>query len=215
MAEQAHWIEKDAFFSRLRTLLQARSPHRLERRGFTQAAVLLVLWRVQGLPHLLFIRRSERVRHHKGEISFPGGTWEPRDHDLYETAIRETHEEVGLSPEWLTPLGRLDDAFSFSRYAIAPYAAALPCPKPLRPNDEVAETLPLPLHDFALDRFTVAFRDLDGEPVPIYTYETHGRIIWGATARILRGFLQILQSDPDLGQIMADLGCQERAPVRR
>ncbi len=212
MTKPVDWIKEDPFFSRLRTVLQHRTPRRLELPGFTQAAVLLALWHVEGIPHVLFIRRSDRVRHHKGEISFPGGTREHSDQDLYQTAVREAHEEVGLSPEWLTPLGRLDDAFSFSRYAIAPFAAALQTPKPFLPNDEVAELLPLPLHRFRLDRFTVAFRDLEGEPVPVFTYEIQGRIIWGATARVLRGFLEILRADASLHQLLEDLEGQ-REPM--
>ena len=215
MSEQLDWIEKDPFFSRLRTVLQQRPPRRLELRGFTQAAVLLALWRLDGAPHVLFIRRSDRVRHHKGEISFPGGVREPRDQDLYRTAVREAHEEVGLSPDGVTPLGRLDDAFSFSRYAIAPFAAALPAPRPFRPNSEVAELLPLPLAGFVPDQCTVTHRELEGEPVAVYTYEIHGRIIWGATARVLKGFLDILHADPDLRRFVGDLEGQGEAPVRR
>jgi len=187
------WIRSDPFFSRLMVAIRKNRPQRLYLPGFRQAAVLLFLWKQDGAPHLLFIRRSQNVRHHKGEISFPGGVWEPGDLDLCATALREAQEEVGLSSEVLTVVGRLDDAFSFSRYSIAPFVAVAPSEQPMRPNTEVAEIVALPFSSLLKpDRFSVASRLLDGVPVPVYTYEIGGLVIWGATARILKGFLELL-----------------------
>ncbi len=186
-------MHEDPFFSQLTQLLKGHRPLLLELPGFKQAAVLLLFWRQDGAPHLLFIRRSQSVRHHKGEISFPGGVWEPGDLDLCATAVREAQEEVGLSPQVISVLGRLDDAFSLTRYAIAPFVAVAPSPQPLRPNEEVAEIVALPLASLLNpDRFSVDSRVLDGQTVPIYTYEVQGLVIWGATARILKGFLELI-----------------------
>jgi 8-oxo-dGTP pyrophosphatase MutT (NUDIX family) len=171
--------------------------------GFVPAAVLLILWPQAQGAHLLFIRRSRHVRHHKGEISFPGGRWEPPDADLSETALREAREEVGVCPEELTVVGRLDDAFSFSRFAIAPFVAIAPRPPRLRPNGEVAELLPLPLKRLDPQAFSAEHRLLDGAPVTVYSCQVDGRIIWGATARILKGFLEILHKDPEARAALA------------
>lgn len=199
------WIEQDPFLFAVARRLRSYQPRRLSLPGFIQAAVLLLVWRQQHVPHLLFIRRSDRVRQHKGEISFPGGTWEPRDKDLSHTAIRETHEELGIPPHELSLIGRLDDAFSFTRYAIAPYVAAIRTPHPLRPSEEVAEPIPMPVSRFFKpDRFSVTDRNLDDKRVPTYTYELDGRVIWGATARILKGFLDLLQEDEALLKALHD-----------
>ncbi len=187
------WIDDDPFFSRLTEVVKGHKPLLLELPGFKQAAVLLLFWRQDGAPHLLFIRRSQSVRHHKGEISFPGGVREPGDLDLCATAIREAQEEVGVSPRTISVLGRLDDSFSFSRYAIAPFVAVAPSPQPLSPNQEVAEILAVPLPSLLNpDRFSVDSRVLDGKTVPVYTYEIQDLVIWGATARIVKGFLDLL-----------------------
>ncbi|MGQ9655826.1 MAG: NUDIX hydrolase [Thermodesulfobacteriota bacterium] len=189
----SNWIDHDPFFSRLTEVVKGHKPVLLELPGFKKAAVLILVWRQDGAPHLIFIRRSQSVRHHKGEISFPGGVWEPGDVDLCATAIREAQEEVGICPQTISVLGRLDDSFSFSRYAIAPFVAVAPSPQPLSPNREVAEILAIPLPLLlSPDRFSVDSKLLDGEAVPVYTYEIQGLVIWGATARIVKGFLELL-----------------------
>lgn len=199
------WINQDPFFSLLHHLLQRHHPRRLKRDGFKPAAVTLLLWRMKGQPHLLFIRRSDRVRYHKGEISFPGGHKNPQDKDLSQTACRETWEEVGVPQERMVILGRLDDAFTLSRYLVSPYVAAIPAPHPFQASAEVAELIPLPLSQlFHPNRFSLTFRTLGQQLVPVYTYEFDHRVIWGATARILKNFLCLLNENPDLHRLIGN-----------
>jgi 8-oxo-dGTP pyrophosphatase MutT (NUDIX family) len=188
----------DPFFARLRIVLERRRPLRTNLPGFTLAAVLLPLWSQDDGPTLLFIRRSVHVRHHKGEISFPGGRWDPGDADLARTAVREAQEEVGIPPHAVTLLGELDGAFSFSRFAISPFVAVLASPPTLRPNAEVAQLLPMPVRGFRLERFAAESRELDGNQITTFRYQVSGGEIWGATARILKGFLEIVRDDPQL-----------------
>jgi len=191
------WIQKDLFFSRLEGLLHRRRPRILHRPGWRRAAVLLALWNHGPHLQLLFIRRSHRVRHHKGEISFPGGVWESQDGDLLQTALREAEEEVGILPQEAIPLGRLDDALTLSsHYLVAPFVAALPSTPTFRANREVAELLPLPLHRLLKpDRFEARQEEIDGLLIPVYTYEVEGLRIWGATARILKDLLDRIRED--------------------
>ena len=100
-----------------------------------QAAVLLPLFRNATDYHLLFTKRTETVRQHKGQVSFPGGSFEPADGDLQTTALRESYEEVGIQPEHVTILGRLDDLATFSTsFTISPFVGLIPYPYPFRPN---------------------------------------------------------------------------------
>jgi 8-oxo-dGTP pyrophosphatase MutT (NUDIX family) len=199
-APEPDWVRRDPLFHSLRKRLSQRPPHRRAMPDFVQAAVLLTLWRQQDLPQLLFIQRSREVRHHAGEISFPGGAVETTDRDLLQTAMRETHEEVGIPPKHLFLLGPLDQTFSFSRYAVFPFLGALPTAPELKLNSkEVAEAIVLPLGRLLNpDRAWTTARTLDGQEVTVYYYEVEGRVIWGATARILKNLLDLIRSNPSL-----------------
>lgn len=198
MSPSPGWVRGDPFFDRLERLLHRCDPVIIHRPQWRRAAVLLAMWNEESRPRILFIRRSHRVRHHKGEISFPGGVWESRDGDLLQTALREAHEEVGILPAEAVPLGRLDDAMTLtSRYVVAPFVAALPSPPALRANREVAEILPVPLHRFLTpDRFEARQQEIDGLALPVYAYEVEGLRIWGATARILQDLMSRIRKDP-------------------
>jgi 8-oxo-dGTP pyrophosphatase MutT (NUDIX family) len=198
MANSKNDLPCDPFFLRLRALLRERDPRLLALPGFKLSAVLLLLWMADDEPLILLTRRSDRVTHHPLEISFPGGRWDPRDGDLAQTALREVHEEVGIPPEEPTLLGRLDDSFSFSGYAIAPYVASVPASPSFHANEEVAELLPTRLARFHPDRFSMEEKPFHGQRVPVYTCEVDGRVIWGATARILKGFVDMISTDPNL-----------------
>ena len=94
-----------------------------------QAAVLLPLLKGASDYHLVLTKRTETLRHHKGQVSFPGGTFEPADRDLLTTALRESYEEVGIHPKDVRVLGRLDDLATFSTsFLIAPFVGVIPHP---------------------------------------------------------------------------------------
>lgn len=167
-------------------------PHR------TAAAVLLLLFERGGEPWIVFTRRTDSVRHHKGEISFPGGSRDPEDPDLRATAVRETVEELGIDPAQVTILGELDDIPTFSTgYVVSPYVGVIPEPHAWRPREiEVAEVIELPLAELArIGRFEIFERG--GITFPTHLFRVGGHTIWGATAWILRQFLDIV--GPALG----------------
>jgi 8-oxo-dGTP pyrophosphatase MutT (NUDIX family) len=160
-----------------------------------RAAVLVPLFKKGGRPYVLLTKRTERVKHHKGQISFPGGVVDEGDEDMEATALRETFEEIGLPRENTEILGTLDDAFTVtSGYLITPVVAEIPHPYPFSINEEeIEELIEIPLDAF-LDqaRWTTEMRSNGPKRVLSYNFEYEGRIIWGATARIMRQFLDAL-----------------------
>lgn len=161
------------------------------------AAVLVLLEPLESGPHVIFTRRTDRVAHHKGQISFPGGTMDPGDPDLRWTALRETHEEIGVRPEDVEILGRLDDMLTITNFRVTPFVGLLtgPVPYPFRPaEDEVAEILEVPLAHL-LDPGCLEPEERvlpDGRSVSMHAYRFGDHLIWGATARMLRCFLDLL-----------------------
>lgn len=156
------------------------------------SAVLLPLFELDNEPHLLFTRRTEDVRHHQGEISFPGGAWEEGDASLELTALREAEEEVGLKVGDVALLGRLDDFISIHGYHVVPYVGYFQAPYPYRADPrETAELIEVPLGRL---RDPAIFRVEDwthkGRKIPVCFYTIDEHEIWGLTADILRQFLK-------------------------
>jgi 8-oxo-dGTP pyrophosphatase MutT (NUDIX family) len=156
------------------------------------AAVLILLFERSGETRTLLTRRSEHVSGHRGEISLPGGAPEPGDESLFATALRETWEEVGVEPAWVTPVGALDPVLTVvSNFAITPFVARLSRPVFAPNGREVAELIELPLAHLAIpDAWREEIWEHDGLPRSIHFCQYGPHIIWGATARILRQFLQ-------------------------
>jgi 8-oxo-dGTP pyrophosphatase MutT (NUDIX family) len=181
----------------LRFILTRRTPLILPRDASRrQAAVLLPLFKHATEYHVVFTKRTETLTHHKGQVSFPGGSFEPADGDLLTTALRESYEEVGIHPEHVSILGRLDDLSTFSTsYTISPFVGLIPYPYPFRPNPiEVAIVFDVAvsvLADPTVGRSYRRARD-DGATIEDYEFHVNGQVIWGATARIIRHFLSIV-----------------------
>ncbi len=172
--------------------LAAYEPELLPRQDLRCAAVLLPLFRKQGRDYLIFTLRTHRVRHHRGEISFPGGGCEPADADLLDTALRETQEELGIDPESVRVLGRLDDFSSIHGYHVTPFVGVIPWPCDLRPDPgEIAELIELPL-DRLREPSIFSTEDWThrGRTHPVHFFRIDGYEIWGLTAAMLRQFFQ-------------------------
>jgi len=180
-----------------RELLARRIP-RVEAREAAgrPSAVLLLLYEQGGEDHVLFQVRTSHVLHHKGEISLPGGARDPEDESLLATALRETHEEIGVQPGHVEVFGGLDELTTRSGYTITPYVGAIvdpgPYPFALAPR-EVDQLLTVPLShlsDAANHEWSV--RELDGVSAAERAFLYEGHRIWGATARIVGGYLDLL-----------------------
>ena len=170
--------------------LRGRRPVELDEPG-RRAAVLLVLYDRRERPHLLLTKRTDTVPSHPGQISLPGGVAEPGDGSLERTALRETQEEVGLAPTRMRVVAELDDgATTVSGFIVRPFVAVVQGPVvPTRSDGEVARIMEVPLIDLLR-----ADDALPAHPAPLaLRYPLDGEDVWGATARILRGFCAALR----------------------
>ena len=162
--------------------------------GARPSAVLVTLIDGAFGPEVLLTRRSMQLTNHKGEISFPGGRVD--EGETYEdTAVREAHEEVGLRPEAVDVVGRLDPlATVVSKSYIVPVVARLYEPPELLPcSPEVDRVLWVPLAE--LTRHDTYREERWGTPPldrPIHFFELDDETVWGATAHILRQLLGIV-----------------------
>jgi 8-oxo-dGTP pyrophosphatase MutT (NUDIX family) len=169
-------------------------PGFLPKQPWRQASVLLPL--ITHLePTVLFTKRTEQLHDHAGQVSFPGGGREPQDADPLATALRETHEEIGLKPEQVEVAGFLRGYLTISGYAVTPVVGLVKPGFDLMIDPlEVAEVFEVPLTFLADPRNRqVQTRELGGEQVGFYLYQYLGQTIWGATAAMLVNFLDTLE----------------------
>lgn len=163
------------------------------------AVMLILLDTSEGLS-LVLTQRAAHLLKHPGQISFPGGRAEPEDHDLIETARRETREEVGLNVAREDVLAALPRYATRTGYDVAPFVSLVQPPALWTPQEsEVAE-----IFDVPLERFLVAenwHRDgarFGGGPLRHWwAMDIDGRYLWGATAAMLHGFIERLCADLD------------------
>jgi 8-oxo-dGTP pyrophosphatase MutT (NUDIX family) len=167
--------------------------------GSDDAAVLVPLYDADDDVHIVFIKRPETMRSHRGEIAFPGGKFEgARDADLQATALREAHEEVGLEPGRVEIVARLQGiATVASRFKITPFVGMLVARPDWQPSpSEVVYVLDVPLASLLADGvYREEHWDTWTEDLSVHFYELEHETIWGATARILTGFLAHLTAD--------------------
>ena len=159
-----------------------------------QAAVLApVIERPDG-PSLLFTKRADHLGEHAGQMSFPGGGREPSDEDLAATALREAHEEIDLEPNEVDIVGRLDDIHTVTRYGVRPFVARVPNRKYVPDEREVAEIAVLPIAGLTdPTNYESERRDHPhyGD-IRLHFFRVDGYTVWGATARILVQFLELV-----------------------
>ena len=159
------------------------------------AAVLVPLvQRDQGLTVLL-TQRTAHLANHAGQISFPGGRVEAEDADPVAAALRETEEEIGLHPDEVQILGRLDDFVTTSGFLVVPVVGLVSPPFTLVPDPfEVAEVFEVPLA-FVLDpgnHQRHSRTGKSGEPRYYYAMPFDDHYIWGATASMLVNLYEVL-----------------------
>ncbi len=180
----------------LRELLAQRSKVALNLPDFTPAAVLLLLYPKAGQYHLVLTRRTSLVEHHKGEVSLPGGAWHEDDDSLMAVALRENEEEIGVPQQFVEVVGELDDFPTFTRYVITPFVGVASRPLSFIPSPiEVDKVMEVPLAALLAERaLRERVQERGGIIINDYVFEHEGDLVWGATARILRHFVEVTAS---------------------
>jgi 8-oxo-dGTP pyrophosphatase MutT (NUDIX family) len=167
--------------------------------GARPAAVLMPLYEVDGETIVILIKRPETMSSHQGEIAFPGGKLEDTDADLEAAALREAQEEIGLEPSAVEVVRRLDGIGTYAtRFTITPFVGFLRGRPELDPNPgEVVRVLHVPLSDLLHDdAYRAETWNAEGRPrFDVHFYDLEDETVWGATARILTGFLAHLVAD--------------------
>ncbi len=182
--------------ARLDVALSRRPRKALDRSDLVSAAVLLAITERDG-PNILFTKKSASVPHHKGQFSFPGGVVEQRDGSRVETALREAWEEIRLPAEAVEVLGLLDDTETRATpFVITPVVGLVTGPVAFVPDGrEIERVLEVPLgilRDPAI--FHTEVWERNGEHRPVHFYRVSDEdVIWGATARILKQFLDMVE----------------------
>ena len=184
------------FVDEIREILSRRERKVIDHLPFPRAAVLVPLFQKEGSCHILFTKRTDQVKHHKGEISFPGGMFDEEDVDLRRTALREAFEEMGLKEEDVQILGTLDDIVTTSEFIVTPFVGVFPYPYPFELSPiEIAELIEVPFASLLdPDRFGEKEIIQIGQKRMVQAYQYKHHNIWGATARILRQFLDLITS---------------------
>jgi 8-oxo-dGTP pyrophosphatase MutT (NUDIX family) len=179
--------------SRIQKKLSEIQPRRVVAGYHREAAVLIPIFVKDEEPYFLLTRRTDEVKTHKGQISFPGGMRHGEEH-LARTALRETFEEVGIGENKIELLGRYHDYLSVTSFRVVPFAGYIEPPfQTVAQEGEVAEILQVPFRIFKdPKRLRTEQVDYSGRVLDVHFYRYQSREIWGLTARIIRDFLEEL-----------------------
>jgi 8-oxo-dGTP pyrophosphatase MutT (NUDIX family) len=169
-------------------------------RGEAQASAVLVPLREMengdGVEVILTLRVTHPKDPHSGQVSFPGGRREAGDDDRVHTALREAHEELGIPPERVRVVGRLDEMLTVTGYHVAPIVGTVPRDVELIPSaDEVARVFTVPVDELLREeRWEHRVHSWRGSEVLVWHFPHDGEDVWGATARMLRDMVELLRT---------------------
>lgn len=158
-------------------------------RDLRPAGVLAAFYEDErGGLSLILTQRSSALKHHPGQIAFPGGKVDPQDTDEVAAALREAQEEIGLSPDNVEVIGTLPPHETITAFRVTPVVARVRKPFAWRPElGEVAEVFSVPVeHILDPRKYIVEGRHFRGQHREYFTVPYGPYYIWGATARMLR-----------------------------
>ena len=180
-----------AFFERLRLRLRTVPSKTIEAPSFElrSASVLAPLFWRGGEPWALLTKRPMTLRTHPGQISFPGGGRDERDVTPLHTALRETHEELGISPDDVDVLGMLGAMPTITAYYVTPFVGVVPTGVRVSPNAEVAEVLEAPLWRLRREKRVLFHAERD-----VFVWDDARHVVWGATWRMLDQLVEHIEA---------------------
>lgn len=162
--------------------------------GMRRSAVLVPLLLDPTGVRVVLTRRTEDLSSHAGQISFPGGRIDPSDASAAHAALRETHEELGVDPSTVQIVGRIDEIVILTRHHVTPVVGTLPASTVFHPNPrEVALVLRVPLDELLQEeRWERHAHTWNNSRFHMWELTYEGERIWGATALMLRQFVELL-----------------------
>lgn len=148
----------------------------------------VIVMHEQATDSLILTRRTAHLRDHPGEVCFPGGRWERGDSDLWATALRELHEELGIGADRVRLIKKLEPEQTLHGSIIHPWFATILTLEPYIPNTyEVAEVLMLPMQAVnTISNYEDMVINRAGELVTTCQFTASHYFVWGATARIMK-----------------------------
>lgn len=156
------------------------------------AAVLIALMERDGALSVILTKRAQHLRHHPGQIAFPGGKVEVSDSSPEAASLREAHEEIGLPPESVEVFGKLPEHLTVTGFTVQPILGFVHEPfAPVLDEGEVEEIIFAPLsHLIDPAKYSVQGRQFRGAYRKYYTVPYGPHYIWGATARMTLGLAE-------------------------
>lgn len=170
-------------------------------RKLRPCGVLIPLIETPKGLNVILTKRSSALKHHPGQIAFPGGKVDAGDDGPIGAALREAHEEIGLTPENVEVLGKLPIHETVTGFSVTPVLGLIRAAFKAQPEPgEVEEVFDVPLnHVTDITQFQIQSRRWRGVERHFYTVPYGPYYIWGATARILRGLAERMRDDQDNG----------------
>lgn len=159
-----------------------------------QASVLVLFTEHDNDPEIIFTLRAGHLSSHPGEVAFPGGMWEPGDGSLLDTALRESHEEIGLRPSFVKLLGSCEPRTTYAGVRVTPFVGVIPAGVELSPQPAELEAIfnvPLAAFRSGIQTRTDFFTH-GGKSYHVPAYHHQGYEIWGLTAAITSELLLVL-----------------------
>ncbi len=190
------------FFSKLESLPERETfefPQGILPEGHKTAAVLLPFWPAENdSVEVVFTRRPHTMSSHAGQVSFPGGRVDPEDDSIAAAALREAHEELGIDPEMVKVMGRLDDAWSIAGHHVIPYIGWLEQRPEMTPNEnEVAEVMIADVQMLMQPEAACLHEHvMRGVPRQAQAYKWDKGYVWGLTADLLFELLLWVNNEP-------------------
>lgn len=178
---------------RIATVLQSRLPKNLTGERYKPAAVLIPIQERDDGDHIVLTKRAEQLNHHRGQVAFPGGRVDADDRGDLEAALRESHEEIGIEPSHVRVLGRLDQVTAAYDFVVTPFVGIIPPFYEFRLNPAETEAVfSVPIAALLEPNCVTLADHLSSHGEPVYHFYFNGWDIWGATARMITQFLDLV-----------------------